>query len=110
MAFKYHPDSHINDNVSQAKKDLLAKQFTLIKEAYDFLSTRVVEEIEQVSDPKEVVKEDEETLTPEQIKQKQELNQFIDGLMKEREIKQRQMEREKLQKQDESRRATILKN
>ena len=92
MAFKYHPDSHINDTASTAKKDLLSKQFTLIKEAYDFLSTRVVEEIEQVPDVTEAVKEDVEVLTPDQKKQRKELNKFIDGLMRERELKAKQME------------------
>jgi hypothetical protein len=37
----------------------------LIKEAYDYLITRVVEEKEIAPDPKVVVKEDEETLTPD---------------------------------------------
>ena len=65
MAFKYHPDSHINENLSEAKKESLSKQFNLIKEAYDALSSFTAKEIEQVPEKKETVKEEEEVLTPE---------------------------------------------
>ena len=38
LAFKYHPDAAVNEKASEKRKEELAKQFALIKEAYDVLS------------------------------------------------------------------------